>query len=117
MWSSDRRRAYQIRQYLRRHLTRAEKLLWECLREEKLGCKIRRQHSIGKYIADFYCPLAKLVIEIDGGYHTRPEQQERDAERTAYFRALGFKVVRYRNEDVLNHLVDVVMDIKRQIQG
>lgn len=67
----------------RTHSTQAESKLWEALRGNQLGCKFRRQHIIGNYIADFACIRFKLVIEIDGGYHLQGNQPLMDAERTA----------------------------------
>jgi len=62
------------RKYLRNNLTEAESLLWEVLKGKKLaGRKFRRQHSIGYYIVDFYCPSEKLIIELDGQHHFTPE--------------------------------------------
>ncbi len=67
----------------RTHSTQAESILWEALRGNQLGCKFRRQHIIGNYIADFACIRFKLVVEIDGGYHLQGNQPLMDAERTA----------------------------------
>jgi len=84
---------------MRSEPTRTEALLWEKLRKRQLGgLKFRRQHIIHVFIADFYCPAAKLVIEIDGPVHA--VQEDYDQEREACLKALGYEVVRFSNEDV-----------------
>ena len=84
---------------LRREMTRPEKLLWEELRALKLN--IRRQAPIGRYIADFVSHHAALIIELDGPVHDRPEGQLYDLERTAWLNSQGYKVLRFRNEEVI----------------
>ncbi|MDI3342037.1 MAG: endonuclease domain-containing protein [Sphaerobacter sp.] len=92
---------------LRRHLTPAEAVLWDALRGRKLqGLKFRRQHPIGPYVADFYCPSLRLVIEVDGEVHD--QQRAYDAARTEHLAAFGYRVVRLRNEDVLHDLDSVL---------
>ena len=85
---------------LRRNATDAEALLWSRLRDRRLaGHKFRRQHPIGPYIADFACPDARLVIELDGGQHS----PETDAARTAYIEAQGYTVLRFWNNEALGN--------------
>jgi very-short-patch-repair endonuclease/tRNA A37 threonylcarbamoyladenosine biosynthesis protein TsaE len=103
----------KISKDLRSNQTDAEEVLWECLRDSKLGYKFRRQHVVGNFIADFICLPQKLVIEIDGGIHNR--LRERDAERTQIFYALGFKVVRFTNEEVKKNVGLVVERILREL--
>ena len=92
---------------LRRRQTDAERLLWRHLRDRRFaGYKFRRQVSIGNYIADFVCLRYMLIIEVDGGQHL--EQQEYDDIRTCYLESLGFKVIRFWNNDVLGNLADVL---------
>jgi very-short-patch-repair endonuclease len=99
-----------LRQKLRNEVTVVEQLLWERLRRKRLeGYKFRRQHGIGRYIVDFYCPTQKLVIELDGAQHAEVEALEYDAIRSAYIEGLGLKVIRFWNSDVMNDL-DVVCD-------
>jgi very-short-patch-repair endonuclease len=74
-------------------------LLWRLLRLSRRDLRFRRQHAIGPFVADFYCPAAKLVIEIDGA--TRDEQQAADKRRDAYMKSLGLRVVRIAAADVL----------------
>ncbi|GMV54134.1 MAG: hypothetical protein OKBPIBMD_01903 [Chlorobi bacterium] len=93
---------------LRNRQTEAETILWERLRDKKLGnLKFRRQHVILNNIVDFYCYSAKLIIEIDGDIHRTPEQKQRDQERDSQFEAAGFRTLRISNEDVISN-IDVV---------
>ena len=98
---------------LRRDMTRAEKLLWQELRGNKLGVHFRRQQIIAGFIVDFYCHKADLVIEVDGDIHDL--QKEEDALRENALKELGLMVIRFRNEEVLNHLPSVVEKIKEHI--
>jgi 5-methyltetrahydrofolate--homocysteine methyltransferase len=83
--------------------TIAEGKLWDLLRDRKLeNYKFRRQHIVGKYIADFICIPQKLIIEIDGLIHQLPENKESDKIRTRWLEEVGFKVIRFTNEQVLN---------------
>ncbi|BBA35440.1 uncharacterized protein sS8_3503 [Methylocaldum marinum] len=101
----------QLARALRKQQTDAEKLLWSRLRNRQLqGCKFRRQQPIGPYIADFLSLEPKLIIELDGGQHT--EQQEQDNQRTRYLQALGYRVLRFWNHEVLNDL-DAVLEAIR----
>jgi very-short-patch-repair endonuclease len=82
--------------------TAAEHTLWQRLRGRRFrGLKFRRQHPIGQTIVDFYCVALLLAIEVDGGYHAPAEQRLQDSIRTAELAALGIKVVRVTDEDVL----------------
>jgi very-short-patch-repair endonuclease len=95
---------------LRHTMTPAEATLWEAIQDNKLaGLKFRRQHPLEKFILDFYCALHRLVIEVDGPIHD--EQQEHDAERTQILESLGYRVLRFRNEEVLHNLPDVLKRI------
>lgn len=95
--------------------TQAESMLWETLRGNQLGCKFRRQHIIGNYIADFACIRFKLVVEIDGGYHQQGNQPLMDAERTADLKSRGFTVLRFTNEQVLHRLSSVITQILKSL--
>lgn len=93
---------------LRQQQTSTEELLWLFLRGRRLqNTKFRRQHNIGKFIVDFYCHEARLVVELDGKIHDR--QKEQDAERDAWMMASGLTVLRFENEAVWNRL-DLVLD-------
>ncbi len=95
---------------LRDRMTPAEEVLWKALREKQLdGLKFRRQHPVEQFILDFYCPRFKLVVELDGGIHdTRSEE---DATRTEHLNTFGYRVIRFRNEEVLRNLPDVLKHI------
>jgi very-short-patch-repair endonuclease len=94
---------------LRKNQTPAEELLWEKLRRKQLnGFRFRRQHPIGKYIADFYCPSAKLVIEVDGGIHRTADQIEGDIKRSSDLSKLGLQVLRFTNSRI-EHEIDLVI--------
>ncbi len=84
----------------RRNQTCAEQLLWEEISRNRYGFKFRRQHVIGIFIADFVCLKYRLVIEVDGGYHSQGDQQRSDDLRTNALNDAGFKVVRFTNEQV-----------------
>ena len=103
------------RRELRNNATPEEKLLWEYLRKEKLGVKFRRQHSIGFYVVDFYCPKMKLVVELDGKYHEEENNVEYDKIRTEFFNKFGIKVIRFKNVDVNNNIEDVLAKIKQAL--
>jgi very-short-patch-repair endonuclease len=97
---------------MRHPLTRAEATVWARVRNRQLGFKIRRQHPIDRFIADFYCAEAKLLIEIDGDSHTAPDQAEYDAARTEWLEARGYRVVRFENADVHHDLEAVLAAIQ-----
>ena len=99
---------------MRRAMTKAETILWNSVRDGQLGAKIRRQAPVGPYIADFACLAAKLVIELDGPPHERPEQQEHDRRRDAWMRERGWRVLRVPNDVVLGG-GGMVLDLIRRI--
>ena len=99
----------------REEMTESEKVLWNTLRDNIQGYRFRRQHAIGQYIADFVCLPARLVIEVDGGYHQSPEQQEMDNIRTNYLKEKGFHVVRFSNEEVSTNIKGVIQIIKDEL--
>ena len=88
--------------------TDAEKLLWEHIRAKQLSVKFNRQHIIGDYIVDFVCIEKRLIIEVDGGYHSEYEQIEKDEFRTERLKDLGFSVIRFKNEDILRDISNVL---------
>jgi very-short-patch-repair endonuclease len=95
---------------MRREPTPAEERLWRALRNRQVaGLKFRRQVATGRFVLDLYCAAAKLAIEVDGAVHD--EQAERDAERTAHLHARGIRVLRFRNDDVLENLPTVLATI------
>jgi len=102
---------------LRHKMTKAEKTLWNELKNRKLmGLKFRRQHPIHIYIADFFCHEKKLIIEVDGGIHEETERKENDLNRSAELDRLGISVIRFSNDQVLNHLDRVLVEIKNHIK-
>ncbi|MBK6765403.1 MAG: endonuclease domain-containing protein [bacterium] len=103
-------------QQLRREQTASEKLLWKHLRNEQLGVKIRRQHPIGPFVADFYVQECNLVIELDGDSHFSEEQQAYDLRRSAYLLERGITVIRFQNHQVKQSLSWVVEQIRLQIE-
>ncbi len=101
------------RNRLRKNMTEAELVLWEVLKDKKLcGRKFRRQHSIGHYVADFYCPSEKLIIELDGQLHFIPEGIAKDSERDNHLAMMNIRVLRFENKEVLNDLTNVLKNIK-----
>ena len=102
------------RRQLRQDSTKAEQVIWQCIRNSKLGYKFRRQYSIGSYVADFCCPELKLIVEIDGAYHDYGEQIEYDNEREEYLKAAEFKIIRFRNEEIEDDYILVSNKIKRE---
>lgn len=102
----------QLLRELRETQTSAEVLLWELVRDRRmLGFKFRRQHQIGRYVVDFYCREAQLVIECDGGVHDRNEQWQHDQSRDLYLTQLGNRVVRFKNDQVLSNTETVLEQI------
>jgi len=101
------------RRELRAHLTQAEAILWRQLQRRQLrGRKFRRQHSVGPYVLDFYCPDLKLAVELDGAAHDHDQAFRRDALRTAYLAAAGVRVIRFENDDVVRNLEGVLAAIE-----
>ena len=108
---------FEFSKILRKTQTDAEDIIWQSLRNRKiLGFKFRRQHPLGKYIADFYCYEAKLVIEIDGGIHNQLENKEYDNGRSFELEELGITVIRFINKEVEDNLEKVLNSIKKHLQ-
>lgn len=95
---------------LRREMTPAEKILWKEVRANKLnGLHFRRQQIVHGYFADFYCHQHELIVEVDGGIHEL--QREYDAEREEYLKSLGFRIIRFTNNEVIKNLKGVLQRI------
>lgn len=94
---------------LRKEPTPAERKLWSVIRNDQLGVNFRRQHAIGNYIPDFVCIEKKLIIELDGSQHL--EQQAYDQERTKQLNSLGYKVIRFWNNEVMKNMDGVIAAI------
>ena len=102
---------------MRHEPTKAEKDLWECLRDRKIGYKIRRQHIVNGYIADFICIEKNVIIEVDGGIHETKEQKEHDKFRTEILNNNGFLVIRFTNKEVLENPYEVAKKIKLELDN
>jgi 5-methyltetrahydrofolate--homocysteine methyltransferase len=100
---------------MRKFATEAESILWEYLRAKQLGKTFKRQHIIGDYIADFVCLESGLIVELDGGYHQLPEQQINDELRTEWLEKHGFRVIRFKNEELLTNIDHCLEIIKASL--
>lgn len=97
---------------LRKNMTNAETLLWLRLRKKQLkDVQFYRQRIIGNYIVDFYCPKAKMIVELDGGQHYTEEGLEKDRTRSNYLISQGFKVLRFSDREVFENLEEVLEKI------
>jgi very-short-patch-repair endonuclease len=105
------------RRELRRNSTPAEVLLWACLRKSQIdGKKFRRQHSIGPYIVDFYCPECRVIVELDGAAHTGLLKAEKDERRTKFLANFGVQVLRFENKEVPYNRERVVECIRAAVR-
>ena len=104
---------------LRREMTLPEILLWRELRARPGGFKFRRQHPLGRFVVDFYCAKAKLVIEVDGEAHSIGDQPAYDAQRDAWLSGRGPRVIRVLARDATTDLasviVQIVLDCRRRL--
>lgn len=97
---------------LRKNMTDGERLIWSKLRRRQIrGLQFYRQKIVGNYIVDFFCPAAKLVIEIDGGQHCTPGGIGKDKIRDEYLGSLGLTVIRFHDSDVLKNIEGVLARI------
>jgi len=104
------------RRELRASLTPPEARLWNHLKNSQLhGRKFRRQHSVGPYVLDFYCPAEKLAIEVDGAGHDSQSAQCHDHERDEFLGRFRIRVLRFQNDDVMNNLEGVLFEITRSL--
>lgn len=104
------------RRNLRNNPTLTETLLWEKLSNKQLdGFKFRRQHSINHYIVDFYCPVLKLIIEVDGEIHDHPKNKTNDRLRDLELAELGFHILRFRNKEIESNIEVVIERIQNFI--
>jgi len=103
---------------LRKNMPEAEHRLWCFLHNKQLdNYRFRRQHPVGKYIADFACVRERLIIEVDGATHGEPDEVTYDEARTAFLRSQGWKIVRYGNEEICKNIDDVLGDIDAHLRG
>jgi very-short-patch-repair endonuclease len=101
------------RQELRKDQTEVEVLLWSHLRKKQMGVVFHRQHSIGPYIVDFYCPKAHLIIELDGEQHK--DNKEYDKERDDFLRNINNTVLRFWNNEISSNLDEVLLTIRKTL--
>lgn len=100
----------QLARALRQRMTDAERLLWRHLRNRELGgWKFKRQYPVGPFIVDFICVEKNVVIEVDGGEHA--ENEEQDLQRSAYLNKMGYRVLRFWNNEVLQETEGVLETI------
>ncbi|WP_167616776.1 endonuclease domain-containing protein [Maribellus sediminis] len=108
----NRKYLKNVRKHLRNHSTAAEAELWKIVKQRKVGgFKFRRQHSVGKYIVDFYCPELKLCIELDGEPHANLYQIAMDEERDKWLSDHGITVLRYENRWAFEYPEVIQQDI------
>jgi very-short-patch-repair endonuclease len=108
----------QKHQYLRNHAADAERILWSRLKgRQLLGYKFRRQHGIGVFILDFYCPESKLAIEIDGATHWTEAEREYDRRRKEYIELYSIHFLRFTNSDVYKNLDGVLAAIAEAVKN
>ena len=106
---------FQIAERLRKNMTIAEKVLWERVCRNQIGVRIRRQHPIWKFVADFYCHQVRLVIEIDGNIHLSFENKQYDISRDTILDEFKIQILRFTNDEVLNKTELVVEKIQNTI--
>jgi very-short-patch-repair endonuclease len=103
---------FKLAKELRKIETKAEKLLWSRLNKNQvLGLQFRRQHPINRFIADFYCPKIKLIIEVDGSIHEIPEYQDHDIGRSEILNDFGITVIRFTNEQIIENIDSTLKQI------
>ncbi|WP_414549561.1 endonuclease domain-containing protein [Anabaena sp. CCY 0017] len=106
------------RRILRQNITKAEKLIWDKIRDRQLeNCKFRRQYSVDRFVIDFYSPELKLAIEIDGDSHFQDGAAEYDQVRQEFMESVGIKFIRFTNNDVYGNLSGVLESIAQYIQN
>jgi very-short-patch-repair endonuclease len=98
---------------LRKNLTEPERALWKQLRDAQLGFRFRRQHNLGEFVLDFYCPALRLAIEVDGSSHH--DRQGYDAMRDAYVERQGIRVVRVWNMEIRDPFGEAMIKIQEAI--
>ncbi len=107
--------ARQLRK--KENMTDAEKLLWYYIRDRRMNnCRFRKQVAIGNYIVDFLCPEKKLIIELDGGQHNEDRNIIYDNERTKYLNGLGYKVIRFWDNDIFKNMKEVWESIYEELK-
>ena len=116
MYYGAKPETFEVAKILTKNMTLHEKLLWGKLKLKKIcGAKIRCQHPIDFFIADFYCHAARLVIEVDGNQHN--QQKDYDIGRSAEMARYFIKVIRFSNSEVENNMEGVVTMIENEVAG
>jgi len=107
----------QCARELRKNMTDSERFLWAKIRRKQLnGYQFYRQKNIGNYIVDYYCPAAKLIIEIDGGQHYYGQGIEKDKIRDNFLGRLGFKVLRFSGREIFTNIDGVLHRIGKHLE-
>jgi very-short-patch-repair endonuclease len=105
---------FKLARELRKNETEAEKILWSKLNRNQInGLQFRRQHPINIFIADFFCPKIKLVIEVDGSIHEIPEFKLHDNGRSDFLNDHGITVIRFTNEQIINDIDSTMKEIEK----
>jgi len=106
----------QAARKMRHAMTPAEALLWQRLMGKQLhGYRFRAQHPLGQIVVDFCCPSKRLIIEVDGPIHQ--DQVENDIERTRHLEAYGYRVIRFRNDEILTDIETVLSSIRKALHN
>lgn len=100
---------------LREKGTQAEMMLWRELHDSRIGFKFRRQVNIGPFVVDFCCFSKKLIVELDGQVHKNVDKRKADLNRTKYLEKLGYKVVRFWNDEVVKETEAVLRRIRKSL--
>lgn len=109
-------KAKLTRRLLKKTIPDPESQLWFYLRDRRFhGIKFRRQYSVGRYVVDFYCPKVRLAIEIDGDSHYVADAPEQDKVRQEYIEACGITVARFTNQEITQHVEEVLKEIERVV--
>ncbi|MBI2552729.1 endonuclease domain-containing protein [Candidatus Uhrbacteria bacterium] len=111
----NRQSTKERRRELRKNSTEAERRVWRILSRKQMGARFFRQYSVGLYVLDFYCPVHRLAVEVDGGQHAEEANRKHDDERTQYLASQDIKVVRFGNNDVMQNLEGVWQKIKEEL--
>lgn len=114
MYQSNNQR--QFARKLRSEMTDAERKLWQSLRKRQLkSTRFRRQHAVGPYIVDFECFEYRLIVELDGGQHNTLDGREHDVARTSYLESVGYRVIRFWNDAVIEDTDSVLEAMALQL--
>ena len=116
-YKSNKKELKIFRKTLRNNLTPAEATLWKHIKNKQIyNVQWRRQFSVGPYILDFYCPKAKLAIELDGKEHYTIVGDKYDCERDIFISSKGIKILRYENKDIWESIEQVIEEINKELQ-